>query len=85
MKFKVGQEVRLKGTKSCANNWDEFIGYSNLRKGDIVTIARIDNDEDIKIRDGKVDMWGGCNAHFREEDLMYVEDKLDRLKKRLKS
>jgi len=39
MKYKIGDKVKLLGTKSYGNTWEYSMEHHNVVKGDIVTIG----------------------------------------------
>ncbi len=60
MKFKVGEKVRLKGTKSYGNSWEKHYKQTSMKKGKIVTIS------DIFASDKEYGITGG--GVFKEQD-----------------
>ena len=67
MKYKIGDKVRLKGTKKYGQSW----GTTSLRKGDIVTIF------DIKMECGEY----ACRPNIlRIKDFDFCEDDVEPIK-----
>jgi hypothetical protein len=53
MKYKVGDKVILKGTKSTGNtNFDEYFTNTGRNKGDIVTISEVESEGYFVKKDG---------------------------------